>query len=268
MKKVMAAGFCVLLLSGCLQMETKVKVDKQGAGTIEQTVVMRADMLAMMKGMQAADPSKKDAGLIDEKKLRESAGKMGAGVRFVSVTPIKNDMGEGYKAVYAFDDINKVSVSQSPGEALPQAGMSGQQNEGNEEIVSFTFKKGNPANLTIKLNRKDAGEKGAKPQKQEEGEKPEKPDMDPAMLEQFYRDMRLSMSLDVAGTIVETNADHRKGSTIVIMDLDLNALLKDKGAIDTLMKGQVDSIEGMKAFTKKYPAIKLETKEQIQVRFR
>ena len=260
-------GLFILLLAGCLQMETKVKIDKNGAGTIEQVIVMRADMLAMLNSMQP-DPAKKEAGLMDEKKLRAGAAKMGKGVRFVSANPIKNKVGEGYKVIYAFDDINAVKVSQTPNDALPQAD-GGQSKSGDQEFVTFQFKKGNPANLTINLYRKDEVEKSKKPEKEAEGEKPEKPEqMDPAMLEQFYRDMKLSMTVEPVGTIVDSTADFKTASSIILMDMDFNELLKSKEALDTLMKGKVDTLEDMKAFSQKYPGIKMETKEKIQVRFR
>ena len=47
--------------------------------------------------------------------LERTAQRMGKGVRLVSAEPIKGANGfEGVKAIFAFDDINKIQVSQDP----------------------------------------------------------------------------------------------------------------------------------------------------------
>ena len=53
--------------------------------------------------------------MMNKAELERTAAQMGEGVRLVSSEPVKGDTGfEGAKAIFAFDDINKVQVSQGP----------------------------------------------------------------------------------------------------------------------------------------------------------
>lgn len=265
MRKFLVISIAAFLLAGCLQMETKVKINKNGSGTIEQQMIVRSDMLQMFQGMQGG--GQKDGGLIDEKQLKSDAGKMGAGVRFVSVTPLKTDAGEGYKAVYAFDDVTKLKVNSMPGGPFAQGGMGAGTKKDEDDAVSFQFKKGSPSTLTI-LMKQDAGKKEGKKDREDKEEKGGQPEMDPSMLEQFYKGMKISMVVEMQGTITDTNAEFRSGNTVTLIGLDFDSLLGNKEAMNTLMQGKVDSVEDMKAFTKKYPGIKIETKDKVQVSFK
>ena len=53
--------------------------------------------------------------MMNKADLERTAKRMGKGVRLVSAEPIKGESGfEGIKAIFAFDDINKIQVSQGP----------------------------------------------------------------------------------------------------------------------------------------------------------
>ena len=53
--------------------------------------------------------------MINREDLERTAARMGKGVRLVSAEPIKGDAGfEGTKAIFAFDDINQIQISQDP----------------------------------------------------------------------------------------------------------------------------------------------------------
>ncbi len=53
--------------------------------------------------------------MMNKADLERTAAQMGEGVRLVSSEPVKGDDGfEGMKAIFAFDDINKIQVSQGP----------------------------------------------------------------------------------------------------------------------------------------------------------
>ena len=255
------------ILSGCLQSETKIKVDRNGAGTIERTMVLRSDVVEMMRSMQAFDTSKKDTGLLDEQKLRKDAEEMGQGVRFESVVPVKNKLGEGYRAVYSFSDISKIQISQTPGNDLPSGEM-GETSSGTGEFMTFEFARGNPSALTVRLYQGGADVEEEEEAEEETGEEFADESMPAEIMEEFYKDLKILITHEVAGSVVDTNADYRSGSTITLMDMDFNALLENPEALNELNQKGVNSLEQMKEFTRKYRGVRLETKESVSVRFR
>jgi hypothetical protein len=265
MKKIsVIIVLAAVVLGGCIQTETKIKVDRNGSGTIERSLIMRSDVVQMLKSMQAFDPAKKDAGILDAEKLEKDAENLGPGVKFESAVPVKNKTGEGYKAVYSFRDIGTLKINQTPGDELPSSEMGGDRSAGSEEFVTFEFSKGNPATLLIHLYQK--GEKAG--EEEEDPEEGETAAMDPAMLEQFYRDMKLGISVEVVGTIVDTDADYRSGSSVTLLDIDFNNLMKTPEARELLSGGSMKSLEDMTAFSRKYPGLRLETKDTVNIRFR
>ena len=53
--------------------------------------------------------------MMNKADLERTAARMGKGVRLVSTEPIKGEHGcEGTKAIFAFDDINQVQISEGP----------------------------------------------------------------------------------------------------------------------------------------------------------
>ena len=98
-----------LVLMGCIETITLIHVNKDGSGTIEETIVITnafTELINSFGGEQAK--SEDEPELLDEDELRARAVGMGQGVRLVSAEPIKSDKGSGYKAVFHFDDINKL----------------------------------------------------------------------------------------------------------------------------------------------------------------
>ena len=268
MKKIGGLIFLMaVVLSGCIQTETKIMVDRNGSGTIERSLIMRSDVVEMLKKMQAFDPSKKDAGIFDEEKLNKDAEDLGPGVRLESAVPIKNKTGEGYKAVYSFKDLNTVKINQTPGDELPSSEMGGDKSGGSGEYVTFEFSKGNPATLLIRLYQMEKAEVSGEEEEEEENEAESSP-MDSSMLQQFFRDMKLAISVEVAGSIVDTDADFRTGSTVRLVDMDFNRLLNTPEALELLTDSKMKTLEEMKDLSRKYPGLQLESKDTVKIRFR
>ena len=112
---LLAAG----ALSGCFQSLVLLKVNKDGSGTLEETMLLTdafSQMIATLSGQEADGGQSRD---VDEARLREKAQAMGEGVRLVSAEPVKDDKGTGYRAVYSFPDVNKIRVNQQPNAGLP-----------------------------------------------------------------------------------------------------------------------------------------------------
>jgi hypothetical protein len=266
------AGILLLLLSSCLQVNTTVKVNTDGSGTVEERFLMSHTVVEMMAGFQSmgegsSSDDKDNLGLFDQEELASDAEKMGEGVRLSSVEPLDTSWGQGYLATYAFDDINKVRVNQNPGDNMPSGGsMMGEEQQETKEYITFSFRKGNPAVLEVMLPQ----------EAQDPDDEAEDQDMpsggqgmdDAQMMAQYLNDMRIQVQLVVNGRIVETNASYRDGNTVTLMDMDFEKILSDPDAFQKLNEMDADSLAEMRDVVESVPGIQVELKEKLSLRFR
>jgi hypothetical protein len=257
----------IALLSGCLQYETIITVESDGSGRLEQIFLMNHEILAMLEGMASQSESgegaeKEEFSLLDTEELEEQAQAMGEGVSLVSAEPMATDWGEGYVAVFEFRDISKLRVNQNPGEKVPDAGPS--EGETQEENLTFEFERGNPSVLTVRFPSQEVEEQD----EAEVGEAEMNTEGMDEMMRQFYTDMRILIALDIDGRIVSTNAGHRSGNRITLMDLDFNAILENPEATERLMNQQAQTIGDLQSLAAMVPGIQIETTDPVQVRFR
>ncbi len=262
---IFAALTVMLGLTGCLQMEQIVKLKPDGSGTVEETVVLsKAGLAAMEQMVGAIGGDKKTEGgsampdLYDEAKIKAAAAKMGDGVTFVSAERIDGERGKGFKAVYAFTDVNKLKLDQNPGDALPDSG--GPKPAANKkEPILFQFDKGSPAQLTLKMPAPEFKAKEPQPEGME--------DMAMQMMKQMFKDMHISMAVEVEGTISETNAEYRDGSRVTLMDMDFNKVMADPEKFKALAKANPQSLQEAKTLIKGLDGVKIETAPEVKIKF-
>ena len=85
--KLLIIGFVLTaVLSGCLQVNTKVNLNRDGSGTIEETVVMKNEMINMMKQFTMSFDSTKseEFNMFNEEELKSKESNFGEGVKYVS----------------------------------------------------------------------------------------------------------------------------------------------------------------------------------------
>jgi hypothetical protein len=262
--RLILLSFVALLgLTGCLQLEQIVKLKPDGSGTIEETVVLSKAALASMQQMAAGLGGGKDGGpkipdLFDEAKIKDAASKMGEDVTFVSAKKIDNEQGQGFTAVYAFSDINKVKIDQNPGDALPDTGHM-KATARKKEPITFHFTKGSPAELSFAMPPPEFKPKKEQPEGME--------DMVMQMMKQMLKDMRLSLVLEVQGEITETNAEYRDGSRVTLMDMDFNKVIADPEKFKALAKANPQSVQEAKALIKGLDGVKMETAPEVKIKF-
>lgn len=250
----------VLLLAGCLDVDTTITVKPDGSGTVEQTFLMQSDILAMLKSMGGEQSG--DFSLMDREEIESNARAMGEGVEVESAEPYQRDGFEGYKAIYSFDDINNLRVNQNPGDSVPDAGP--EEGEGVKEFITFAFNKDSRSTLTINLPQEPGDADG-----DETGEgvedMPDSQEMD--MIKQLYENMQLSMKVAVDGNIRKTNATHRNGSTLTLMEMDFGKIFGSKDTFEKLAKSNPQSLEEIKGIVDDVPGIKVELNETVTVEF-
>jgi hypothetical protein len=255
-------------LMGCFESLILLRVNKDGSGTIEETVVISDAFMELMKsfsGQEAEEPEAEED-LVDEEQLAEKASSMGEDVRLVSAEAVKTDRGAGYKAIYSFPDINKVRINQNPGENVTAPSMGGEQEQPVEEWLRFKFTRGGTATLEILYPQDLEAE-----QEEESSEGDADMDSNPEMMEmmrQLYQDMHIGIAVEVDGRITETNASYVDGSMVTLMDVDFAKILEDEQKFKDLLSANPDTIEEMKKIIQDNPGIKVEIEENIRIRFR
>ncbi len=261
--RAVVAALAVLLLAGCIQTVTTVKVNKDGSGTVEETVLLSKSLLEMLKNL--GQPEEEQQGLASREELEQKAANMGEGVELVSSEQIENEQGSGYKAVFSFRDINTLRINQNPGENVPNPNAEEQEQV---ELVTFHLSPGRTATLDVFTPPPQPA--GAE-QEEQTGEGGPAAQDNPEMMEmlrELYKDMKIALYVEVNGSIVDTNATYREGSTVTLLDMDFGKLMEDEKAFQSLVKEEPNSLEELKEIVKNNPGIKAELQDQVSIRFR
>ena len=235
-------------LTACLNSTTLVKLKPDGSGTVEQTTLVN---MAAIKGMAGGQPS---APMTSREELERTAARMGKGVRLLSTEPVKGANGfEGTKAIFTFDDINLVEVSQDPN-------MGGASGGKSESPVKFNFTRSG-ATSTLTINIADRPGSG-KPQ--EPSAPTEMPDltnpMIMGMIKSMFQGFKVNMELEVVGSIVKTNAEYVDGPRITMLEMDMAALLADEAKLKAL-QGKISpdaSFSDIKPYLRDIKGIKID----------
>ena len=254
LSRLLAASGLALILSGCINSGTLIRVKPDGSGTIEQTVLMNvAALKSLMSGLDAQGQPKTGSPF-NEADLKRTAERMGKGVRFVSSTPLKDGAFEGAKAIFAFDDINLLQIEQDPN--LGSSGGPMSMAAKKPSPVKFKLaREGATSNLTITFDENAARQ--AAPPNAQAG-----PELDPAMLNMMkvmFQGFKVAIDLEVDGKIVKTNADYVNGSRITLLEIDMAALLEDEAKLRALQGklGPGSSIADVKPFLKDVKGVKI-----------
>lgn len=266
--RVLLAVVTSVVLTGCINSTTLIKVKADGSGTVEQTTLVNlAAMKGMMPGMQQAGQTAPN--VVNRADLERTAARMGKGVRLLSAEPTKNANGfEGVKAIFEFDDINQIQVSQDPN-------MSGGNSEARlsteptkDDPVKFKLTRtGGTSVLTINFTDKPGGG----------GDKPSAPGDMPdltnpmimGMIKSMFQGFKINIGLEVLGSIVKTNAEYVDGPRITLLEMDMEALLADEAKFKALQGklGPDASLSEVKPYLKDIKGIKIDG-PSISVEFR
>jgi hypothetical protein len=252
--RVLVMSAAAATLSGCINSATLVKVKPDGSGTVEQTTMVNMQALkAMMPGM----PQGQQGNPVNQDNLKRQAERLGKGVKLVSAEPAKSGGFEGVKAVFAFDDINAVSVSQDPDMAGGTGGIAPPPSQNDNPVRFKLTRQGGTSALTVQFQDKpstsggDAGPAGG-------------PDMsDPTvmnMVKAMFQGFKIGIDLEVVGSIVKTNAEYVSGSRITLLEMDMAALFADEAKLKALQSKVKPgaSLSEVKPYLKDIKGIKID----------
>lgn len=260
--KLTVLAIMLMTLPACLQSGILIKVAPDGSGTVEETFLMRKDMLQELKVMtESMEGGKqaKEADIFKEADIKNKAKDMGEGVTFVSMEKVATEKFEGYKAVYAFTNINKLKINENPG------GTS------EEEIITFQFEKGSSSTLIIRQPSRPFAS-GKEDKSVPEDVKPQtaqpEPEMAAELLKQMFEGMKIAISLEVLGSVSKTNATYLAGSRITLLELDFSRILESPKDIEKFNQAKPETVEAVKELMKDLPGIKMDFNEEIRIEFK
>lgn len=248
-----------VLVSGCLSSATLVRVERDGSGTIDQTLLVNTQALkAMLPGFDPGGGRQARAGLMGAEDLERMTARMGEGVRVVSSEPIVQGGFEGIQVRFAFDDISRLRLDPEPllagGTGLARAPAAR-----GASPVSFALAR-QPAGtslLTVRLEEPSTSG-GAPPQDAPGPAVGADPQM-LQMLQAMFAGFRVAIDLEVSGTIVRTNADHVSGSRVTLLELDMDTLVRDEVMLKELQArvGPGASLTQIRPLVKNVPGLKV-----------
>ena len=269
MKKVkfILAGFVLIIaLTGCLQVDTKVNLNQDGSGTIEETVIMKTEFLNMMREFVAAFDSVKaeEFNMFNEDRIKANVNNFGEGVKYVSGEEFSIPGYEGFKALYSFTDINKVRINPSPEDKVPFGEDADESDEtfANNDFFIFKFSKGNPATLVVEFPKPE-NENEDNSEGTSEYEDSTFYDQEIDKLTDVFNGLKISTILNLK----ETDASFVEGNTVTLLQVDFSEITKNKEVMKNLEKKKPETMEEFKEAVGNLEGIKIEFKDKITIKF-
>lgn len=258
----------VILQTGCLKIETNITVNKDGSGTINETILMsRAVVDWLTEFSQSFDDTagNQKFSFFKEDELIKAAGNYGEEVEYLSGEHISNDQWEGFKATYSFADLNKIKLKPDPDNKVSLGMIEDDTTGESVDYYFFNFIGGNISQVTIDRPDIEADFEGDDTLALEiENEDEEVNDQFLNMME----GMSILVTIEFNGKIVETNASYIDGSKITLVGIDIGKLLQDKENLKLFKKKQPKSIEELQEMVEKVPGMKLELQKPVTVNFK
>jgi hypothetical protein len=266
--RLLAVLIAATSLTACLNSSTIVKVKPDGTGTVEQTTLVN---MAALKGMMGGGNSGQASGpMMNKADLERMATRMGEGVRLASMEPVKGENGfEGVKAIFTFDDINKIQVSQGPSMGGGTGGARSSEPTAEDPVRFKLTRNGSTSTLSINFIDKAPAKVDSTPSPQPN----EMPDLSNPMImnmiKAMFQGFKINIGLEVVGSIVKTNAEYVTGPRVTLLELDVQSLLADEAKFKALQGkiGPDASLSEVKPYLKDIKGIKIDG-PSITVEFR
>ena len=243
-----------LVLTSCIEIKSTVVVSKDGTATIEESVLLGAQLTAMMQGGQG-DQLK--SLVMDKAKAEERAKKLGEGVTVKSHEEVKTPDGKsGVKVVFAVADLSKLKyVPFEPEQEGKPAST--------PEPMTFALS-GSSLTITNPEADKKKGGDAAKPRKSADDIAMMKSQM--AMMKPMFAGMHLAVEVKGANGIASSDATNLSDGTISYLDIQFDKLLDNTDAFTGIMESADSGMSMADAAAKfsKVEGLKIEGKKVVK----
>jgi hypothetical protein len=257
-----------VLFTGCIQIQTKLFVKKDGSGTITERVMMSKTFVNMLTEFARSfqdSTSEEEFTIFKDDEVISDAKNFGEDVSYVSHEYVSDENWEGYSATYSFKDVSKIKLSPDPDEKV-DVGIGEKESEQEEEYYYFKFNEGEISELVI--DRPEIEIEATETEDTEQEESEESDDQEGDEFSKMMEGMNIKITVEVEGDIVNTNANYVEGSEITLIQMDFGEMMKDEENFKEFTNKEPSSIEEMKEFLEKFPGMKLETEKPVRVKFK
>ena len=271
-----------LLLTGCVEQSTVVKVKPDGSGLIHIRVHQQdATLFGLVESKNKAEDK-----VSTKELLAELVKKMGTGVEIVSSVEKANRHGwPGHELIVRFDDINQVTI---PGNLLTKPISPKKKNAKNKPSsldlkgdTKFTFNNGV---LKIQMNGFDeqanADElvvEGAVDPFAAEPASPlakmSLPDLAiQAMASELLADARVGFFVQIDGEVIESNAKFRKDNLVTLVQANFGEILKTPQGLSKLesLENETKKVSRklLSTLSDSIPGLDIDLQNPIEIRFK
>ena len=254
-----------LILSGCIDVETNLKVNKDGSGTIEETVLISNEVVKMLQEFAGSFGDSTGANsfkIFDEDELKQKAAGYGPGVEYVTGEELMLDDQQGFRVVYSFKDLNNISLSPDPENQISLGGEV-EKTEADNDQFKFKFVPGDTPEviITAKMKETKTGSDEIETQDSEISSE------DSTFLE-MMKGMRINMNVIFNGEIVSTNSTYKEANKITLLGIDFGKIISNPEAFKKLNQKNPENFVEFKEIVKDIPGIKLEADYPVSVSFK
>jgi hypothetical protein len=249
------------VLTSCLEIKSTVIVNKDGTATIEESMLLGAQLAAMAAAGGGQGDQLKGLSM---DKAEARAKKLGEGVTVKSHEEVKTPDGKiGTKVVFAVADLSKLKyVPFGPEqEGEPESAS-------NSEPMTFALS-GSSLTITDPEADKKKGGDADKPKKSPEQLARRKACMKALMdmMKPMFVGMRMAVEVKGAGGIASSDATHFNDGTISYLDIQFDKLMDNPDAFMEVMKSGEGGLSMSEAATKfsKVEGLKIEGKKVVKV---
>ena len=243
---LLGALMALVGLSGCLEMESTISVNKDGSGQLSERVVMSAQMMAMMN-MGATEDGADPLAQYSEESLKKKAASYGEGVEFVEVKKEEKDGSMIVTSVYKFADISNLKFN-------PGSMLSKEEELAEKELQMFSFEDG-----VLSIALPDPSKEGLGFGEDEMSEE------EMAMAAPMFAGLKVSVTVVFPEGIEATNATYRKDDTVTLMAVDFDKLMGNEGGFAAMNKLKADSREDFEKAVKELDGVDMESQEKVTV---
>ena len=264
-----------ILISGCMQIAQEVKVNRDGTGTMVETVKFSPSVMEIIKGFTKGmmNLGEKKSGqekisrenFFPEEQFKEKAKQMGQGVEFLSreVKDFEEGM-VGYVATYKISNIGKFTLNPREEEIMKKPGTN--------TPTTFHFNKGTrSSSLRIRQHfvedEKKIEEKIERETREQESVQPDQEQL--AQLTEMMKGMRMQIVIECGEEIETTNADWWDKNRIILLDFDAEQLFSHPDKLQMLSQMEKPKTkQDFKKLLQGMEGIKFDLNEEIEVKFR
>jgi len=272
--KIVVLATLVVSLAGCFSSLWTINLKGDGSGTIRMEYKMDKQVMSMAQGMGGSSTGipNTSSELLEEESLDEMAAQMGPGVRLISAEAL-DDSGQflGYTALFEFDDISTLKI-----DPMAEAPGGGEVDSETEELpFTFSFTRGSPSKLVILLDQEDDSDEDFDDEYDpeyddsfgESGEEQEQTEQMVEMMKPFFRSMAFGVEIIIEGDISSTNATHRDGNRITLINMDMGKIIDNDTLFTEVINSEDMQDEKMQAKLEEV-GVQIEAQEEVFVHFR